>query len=186
MQLKFAVSAAVAMLIASAAPQSYAQKGKKKDSQELVPDSINRQFQWEDKVVGPKDKGIDHKKIAAMQEQARREDEAKKKEPQPKKAERAAGVDAPASASLPTMDIEKPAPVAAKKSVKRAAYAEPPKQRDALDNLLTQETGKSEGYSDRGSSNGLGAILASDDKPATHSARPAVKRGKKPVRRRHN
>lgn len=185
MVLKFAVSTAVVVLLSSAAASSWAQKGKKKDSAEVVPDSINRQFQWEEKVVGPKDKGVDHRKIAALQEQARREEEAKRKEPQqPKKVERAAGIDAPATASIPTQDIEKPAAAPAKKPVKRAAYEEP-RRRDALDNLLTQETGKSDGFSDR-SNNGLNSLFGSEDKPQSRhvATKMSSKKGKKPPRRR--
>jgi hypothetical protein len=171
MRLKFLVSALTAILFLSGSTAVWAQgaKGKRKESKEVVPDSINRQFQWEEKVVGPKDKGIDHQKIAAMQEQARREDAAKKKEPQqPKKAARAEGVDAPASATLPTMDIEKPAPVASKRPVKKAAYQEPPRQRDAIDNLLAEEMpAKSDAASGR---SGLGSVLASNDGPSRRTA----------------
>ena len=184
MRLKLVVSTALAVAVSVFATGSWAQKGKKKDAsqQEVVPDSINRQFQWEEKVVGPKDKGVDHKKIAALQEQGRREDEARKKEP-PKKAQRAEGVDAPASSTLPTMDIEKPAVGVTKKPKKVAAEA--PRQHDALDNILSQETGKSDGFSDRDKKGGLGAILASDDGSSTASARPAVRRSNKPQKRVH-
>src|SRR3954447_25830884 len=132
MRLKFVVSAAVTIFVLSGATLTWAQKGsakgKKADDGTAVPESINRQFQWEEKVVGPKDKGVDHKKIAAMQEQARREDAAKKKEP-PKKMGRAEGIDAPASTSIPTQDIEKPAAPVARKSARKNTE-EAPRQRD--------------------------------------------------------
>jgi hypothetical protein len=188
MRLKLVVSTALAVSVSVVfATATWAQKGKKKDAQqEVVPDSINRQFQWEEKVVGPKDKGVDHKKIAALQEQGRREDEARKKEP-PKKAQRAEGIDAPASSTLPTMDIEKPATGLAKRP-KKVAAAEPPRQHDALDNILSQETGKSDGFSDRDRKGGLGAILASDDAPSQTRTTHAVRHTKtaKRVHRRRN
>src|SRR5215471_13479918 len=141
MQFKLPVTAAAALLLMCGATASRAEKGsaRGKKSETTVPESVNRQFQWEEKVVGPKTKGVDHQKIAAMQEQARREDAARKKEP-PKKATRAEGIDAPASSTLPTMDIEKPAPAG---SIRRtsgpAKKAEEPRRHDALDNLLAEE-----------------------------------------------
>ncbi|HEX4406769.1 MAG TPA: hypothetical protein VH560_18145, partial [Polyangia bacterium] len=108
--------------------ESAADAGKDKET----PASFNKTFQWEDKVVGPKTNRIDHDKIAAMQEQGRREDAAKRREP-PKKAEHAA----PAVAKLPTMDIEKPMSMPARSPVRKAAYTQP-KQHDALDNLLAE------------------------------------------------
>src|SRR6185436_7741901 len=60
-----------------------------------VPAGFNKTFQWEEREVGPKNKGVDHDKIAAMQEQGRREDEARRKEQtagHAKKAERADGI----------------------------------------------------------------------------------------------
>jgi hypothetical protein len=158
MQLKFAVSAGLALLIAAAAPSVRADKKQPKD--EEVPSNINKQFQWEDKVVGPK-AGIDRDKIAATQERGRREEEARKKEPA-KKQERAQGIDAPASASLPTMDIEKPASAPTKKQPKKVAEA---KQKDALDNLLDDQ-GVKPNRPD-GSGDGLGGMFASDDKGAS-------------------
>ncbi len=168
MSFKFAVSAGVALLIAAAAPAVHADK-KKKD--EEVPSNINKQFQWEEKVVGPKG-GIDRDKIAATQEKGRREEEARKKEP-PKKQERAQGVDAPASSTLPTMDIEKPSAAPTKKTKK---VADAPKQKDALDNLLDDQ-GVKPNRPD-GAGDGLGGVFASDDKAAkkTASKKPAGKR----------
>ena len=167
MQLKFAVSAGLALLIAAAAPQVHADKKQTKRDEE-VPSNINKQFQWEDKVVGPK-AGIDRDKIAATQERGRREEEARKKEP-PKKQERAQGIDAPASASLPTMDIEKPAAAPTKKQPKKVAEV---KQKDALDNLLDDQ-GVKPNRPD-GAGDGLGGIFASNDKGANKKTA-----GKKP------
>src|SRR5215471_18977012 len=146
MRFKFPVSAAVAILVVCGATASWAEKGsargsgKSKKSDETVPESVNRQFLWEEKVVGPKD-GVDHKKIAALQEQGRREDAARKKQPA-KKAERAEGISAPASAIPPTMDIEKPAPAGSVRKPTTARKAEPVRHRDALDNLLAEEGSK--------------------------------------------
>jgi len=194
MRFKLPVSAAVALLVICGATASWAEKGsargsgKSKKSDGMVPESVNRQFQWEEKVVGPKD-GVDHKKIAAMQEQARREDAAKKKLP-PKKAERAQGISAPASSTLPTMDIEKPAPAGSvRKPGTVAKKAEPPRQRDALDNLLAEEGSKPAPASTGASSNrgGLGSILAVDDtrKQPVVSA-PAPSAAKKTAARKHH
>ena len=107
MRFQLAASAAVSLLILTSASTSSADKGRGKGQDAEVPTSFNKQFEWEEKVVGPK-AGLDKNRVAAIQEQGRREEEARKKEP-PKKAERAKGVDAPATEALPTMDIEKPA-----------------------------------------------------------------------------
>jgi hypothetical protein len=157
MQFKFAVSAGLALLLAGA---SVAQADKKKTKEEEVPANINKQFQWEDKVVGPK-AGIDRDKIAETQERGRREEEQRKKEPA-KKQERAQGVEAPASSTLPTMDIEKPSTAPAKKQKK---VAEAPKQKDALDNLLDDQ-GVKPNRPD-GAGDGLGGVFASDDKASS-------------------
>jgi hypothetical protein len=135
--------------------ESAADAGKDKET----PASFNKTFQWEDKVVGPKTNRIDHDKIAAMQEQGRREDAAKRREP-PKKAEHAA----PAVATLPTMDIEKP--MAARSPVHKAAYTQP-KQHDALDNLLAENgAGTNDDASGR---DGLGKVLGTSSK---HHGKP--------------
>jgi hypothetical protein len=164
MQLKFASSAALALLIATGATAAHAGKGngKGKSSGETnteVSSNVNKQFEWENKVVGPKE-GIDKDRLAAIQEQGRREDAERKKAP-PKKAERAKGVDAAGSASLPTMDIEKAATPAPKKQ-KKVAVAEP-KQKDSLDHLLDSEGIKPDNPSGgKTGDDGLGSIVASD------------------------
>ena len=160
MQLKFASSAALALLIITGATSARAEKKKKSaDSNGEVPASVNKQFEWENKVVGPKE-GIDRDHLAAVQEQGRREDAERKKEP-PKKVGRAAGVEAPASASLPTMDIEKPS-TGTKKSAKKLATAEP-RKKDSLDSLLDSEGIKPDNPSGGGTGDdGLNGVLASD------------------------
>lgn len=158
MHFKSAVAAAVALLMVSAAGISQA-KDKKSTSNPEVSGQIEKQLEWENKVVGPK-AGIDKDHLAAIQEQGRREEAQRKKEP-PKKVGRAAGVDAPASSSLPTMDIEKPATPTAKKT-KKVASAEPRKN-DSLDNLLASEGVKPDNPSGgRTGDDGLGSLLASD------------------------
>jgi hypothetical protein len=161
MQLKFASSAALALLIATGATAAHAGKNKKAsgETNTEVSSNVNKQFEWENKVVGPKE-GIDKNRLAAIQEQGRREDAERKKAP-PKKAERAKGVDAAGSASLPTMDIEKAATPTAKKQ-KKVAVAEP-KHKDSLDNLLDSEGVKPDNPSGgRTGDDGLGSIVASD------------------------
>ena len=176
-----AASAAVALLILTGATTSRAEKAKKKDSGDVSP-VMNKQFEWENKVVGPKE-GIDKDHLAAVQEQGRREDAQRKKEP-PKKQERARGVGAAGSASLPTMDIEKAATPTAKKT-KRVAVAEP-RRKDSLDNLLDSEGVKPDNPSGGGSGNdGLSGLLASDDKPASSSSSSGGKRSSKKHRRRN-
>jgi hypothetical protein len=180
MRFKLAASAAIALLTLTGASASRAEKAKKKSSSE-VPAGMNKQFEWENKVVGPKE-GIDKNHLAAVQEQGRREEAQRKKEP-PKKQERAKGVDAAGSASLPTMDIEKAATPIAKKP-KKVATAEP-RHKDSLDNLLASEGVKPDNPSGGGTGNdGLGGLLASDDKPASSSGSGGKKSSKK--HRRHN
>jgi hypothetical protein len=165
MQLKFASSAALALLIMTGATAAQAGKGngKGKSSGETnteVSTNVNKQFEWENKVVGPKE-GIDKDRLAAIQEQGRREDAERKKAP-PKKQERAKGVDAAGTASLPTMDIEKPAAAPTKKQPKKLASAEP-KQKDSLDHLLDSEGIKPDNPSGgKTGDDGLGSIVASD------------------------
>ena len=151
-----------------------ADSGKDKET----PASFNKTFQWEDKVVGPKDKGVDHQKIAAMQEQGRREEAEKRRQDaagagRSKKAARAEGVAAPATATLPTMDIEKPA--AARNPVRKASYTQP-KQHDALDNLLA-DNGVGSGDEPSGR-DGLGKVLGTSGR--SHKTKHA-----KHARRRH-
>jgi hypothetical protein len=168
MRFKFAVSAGLSLLLAGA---SVAHADKKKAAkEEEVPSNFNKQFEWENHVVGPK-AGLDKDKIAAIQEKGRKDEEARKKEP-PKKVGRAEGVDAPASASLPTMDIEKPSTAPAKKQKKVAEV----KQKDALDNLLDDQ-GVKPNRPD-GSGDGLGSVFASDDKGSS-SKKTAGKKASK-------
>jgi len=172
MQLKFASSAALALLIVTGATASRAEKRKRGgETSTEVSAGVNKQFEWENKVVGPKE-GIDKNHLAAVQEQGRREDAERKKAP-PKKQERAKGVDAAGTASLPTMDIEKAATPTAKKQ-KKVAVAEP-KRKDSLDNLLDSEGIKPDNPSSgrTGGDDGLGSIVASD------SGSSAKKSGKK-------
>lgn len=165
MQFKTAASAAIALLLITGGV-SRAEKSKKKDSAE-VSTGIDQQLEWENKVVGPK-AGIDKNHLAAVQEQGRREEAQRKKEP-PKKQGRAAGIDAPASSELPTMDIEKPSS-GNKKSAKKVASAEP-RHKDSLDSLLDSEGVKPDNPSGgrTGGDDGLGSLLASDGSSAKKS-----------------
>jgi hypothetical protein len=165
-----ALSVAFGSLLSTSAP-AWAKGGKtKSDKDGDVPDSINKQFKWEEGVVGKNEKMIDHNKIAAMQAAARKEDASHKNEPGVKRAERPAGVGVPASSTLPTMDIEKAAPVAAR-TPKAHAAAPAPRSRDSLDQLLDSEkdgSGRSHG------DGGLGKVLAvSDRSPSSTGASSA-------------
>ena len=161
-----AVSAGVSLLLlASGAGWA---GGKKQSSggttaetgKEKEPASFNKTFQWEEKVVGPKEKRIDHDRIAAMQEQGRREDAARRREP-PKKAARPEGVNGPASSVIPTQDIEKPA--APRSPTRRTAYV-PPKQPDAIDNVLADN-----GVGTSGDSDGLNSVFGTKSHKARHA-----------------
>src|SRR5260221_6596364 len=140
MRMIFAVSAGVVLLTAAGAGWAGPNGKGPKDvaSKDKEPASFNKTFQWEEKVVGPKDKGVDHDRIAAMQEQGRREEAAKRREPA-KKAQRTEGINGPASAVIPTQDIEKPAPAGggARSSVRKASYTEP-KPHHAIDDALAE------------------------------------------------
>ena len=136
-----------------------------------VPDAIARQFKWEENVVGPNDKKLDRNKIAAMQAAARKEDASHKNEPKVKKTERPAGVGVPSSSTLPTMDIEKPAPVAARPAKPHPAVEKAPKTRDSLDALLDSEKDSGGGRSH--GDGGLGKVLAVGDRTPAAASSPA-------------
>ena len=171
MRFFLAASVATTLLVGTGVTVSWAQKGKKgKDSSPEMSSNMKQQFEWEEKVVGPRE-GLDHKKMAAIQERGKREDEERKKEP-PKKVVRS--VAEPSTATLPTMDIEKAA--AAPTKTKKAKVAEAPKQRDALDNLL-EEQGVRPNKPPSGG-DGLNSLLASGDDRSSGSSGKS-KKGKK-------
>jgi hypothetical protein len=184
---------ATVLTVGLTATSAWAGKGGKGNgkgkSSEAMPDNISKQFQWEEKVVGPNDdKKIDHEKIARIQAQARKDEEAHKNEPTVKKTERAKGVAAPSTASLPTMDIEKPAAPAA--TAPRPAKAKPvaeARPRDSLDNLLDSEkdTGGSGSRSSKAKANPLDQLLAVDDKSSSSrgSSSSKAKTSKRSARR---
>ena len=98
----------------------------------------------------------DKDRVAATRERGEREEQERKNRP-PEKVKKV--VADPASATLPTMDIEKPAAPAERKQKK---VAQAPRQRDALDNLLDDQGVKPNNPS--GGSSGLDSVLASGDK----------------------
>jgi hypothetical protein len=178
MRLKFAPVALVAVAPSvvfgvfctfGAPSNAWAKEGKgNSDKDAQVPDGFNRQFKWEENVVGNNEKKLDHQKIAAMQAAARKEDAAHKDEPTVKKTERPRGVGVPASSTLPTMDIEKAAPAGTVKQYKpRPVAVEPPRRRDSLDQLLDSEKDTSGSRPRR--DGGLGKVLAVSD-PGAASA----------------
>jgi hypothetical protein len=174
MRLHFAASAALAALFLTGPSAAHAKSKKPTDSSASpeVGTNVNKQFEWENKVVGPKE-GIDKDHLAEIQERGRREEAARKKEP-PKKPTRAAGVAAPASSTLPTMDIEKPATPARK--ARKVASAEP-RQKDSLDNLLDSEGVKPDNPKNGSTGDdGLGSVFASDDKSGSGKKSAAKKR----------
>jgi hypothetical protein len=152
-QFTFA-SVATLLLAGSSSTVAFARGGKKEASNEM-PASMSQQFQWEDKVVGPKE-GLDKDKVAATRERGIQE-EKERKAKGPEKVKHS--VAEPSTAAIPTQDIEKPAaPVERKKKV---AAAQAPKQRDALDNLL-DEQGVKPNRPSGGSTGGLDSVFASD------------------------
>ena len=182
MRLKIALSTAAFLLIATGAgaTKGWADKGGKGKKDTEVSSTFSKQFDWESRVVGPKE-GLDRDKVAATQEKGRRDEEARKKEP-PKRQERAAGIGEAGNASLPTMDIEKPA-AAKKPAAKKVVAAEPPRRRDSLDNLLDEQGVKPNNPTHGGTSDaGLGNLFASDDKPSGSSS--GGRKAKKTSRRR--
>jgi hypothetical protein len=174
-QFTLATSVATLFLVGVDASPSFARGGKKEAGGEM-PASINQQFQWEDRVVGPKE-GLDKNKVAATRERGIREEQERKNKP-PEKTKKV--VSDPATATLPTMDIEKPAAPTEKKQKKVAAA---PRQRDALDNLLDEQGVKPNNPSG-GGSGGLDSVFASDDK--TGSGSKGGKKTAKKTRRGRN
>ena len=155
---KLTLATSIATLLLVGSSTSFARGGKKEagDANTAMPASMSQQFEWENKVVGPKE-GLDHKKVAATREQGVREEEERKQQAPVKQKKVVAD---PATATLPTMDIEKPAAPTEKKQKKVAVQA--PHQKDALDNLLDEQGVKPNRPS--GGSTGLDSVLASDDK----------------------
>ena len=176
MRPMLAVSAGVSLLLLAAGPgwaggkKATADSGKEK---EAAPASFNKTFQWEEKVVGPKDKAVDHDKIAAMQEQGRREDATRK----PRKSERPTGVNGPASSVIPTQDIEKPHAV----TLHKASYTPAaPKQHDEIDNVLAEN---GVGSSSDGGRDGLNKVFGGGSS-GTAKHRVAAKHAKRGRHRR--
>jgi len=165
---KFTLATSVALLLVGAgASPSFARGGKKESSPEMS-SQMNKQFDWENKVVGPKE-GLDHDKVAATRERGIREEQERKAKG-PEKVKKV--VADPSTATIPTQDIEKPAaPVEHKKKV---AAAPAPKQRDALDNLLDEQGVKPNRPT--GGSTGLDSVLASDDKGSAKGGKKTAKK----------
>jgi hypothetical protein len=160
-----AISAGVTLLLVTSGT-GWAGERKSGDAtknKEITSAAFNKQFQWEEGVVGPRTKGVDHDKIQAMQEEGRRERETKRQQQMSghaAKAERTEGVNGPASAKLPTMDIEKAAPASsihgANGSVRKASYSQP-RERDDIDAALAENRGSADDSSGQA---GLDRLLA--------------------------
>src|SRR5262249_24145545 len=131
---QFTLATSVAtLLLAGASTAAFARNGKKGAGSDEMSASMNKQFDWENKVVGPKE-GLDHDKVAATRERGIKEEQERKARG-PEKVKKV--VADPSTATIPTQDIEKPAaPVERKKKV---AAAKEPRQNDALDNLLDEQ-----------------------------------------------
>jgi hypothetical protein len=167
----FTLATSIATLLLAGASSPAFARGGKKESDTAVPASINQQFEWENKVVGPKE-GLDQKKVAATREQGIREEEERKKQVPVKQKKVVAD---PATATLPTMDIEKPAAPTEKKQ-KKVAAAQAPRQKDALDNLLDEQGVKPNRPT--GGSTGLDAVFASDGDSKGKKAAKKTRRGR--------
>jgi len=151
---QFTLATSVAALLLAGTSAAFA-RGGKKDSGEM-PASINQQFQWEDKVVGPRE-GLDKDKVAATRERGIKEEQERKARG-PEKVKHT--VAEPSTASIPTQDIEKPAAPVERK--KKMAATQAPRQKDALDNILDEQGVKP----NNPSGGGLDSVFASDDKGA--------------------
>jgi hypothetical protein len=180
-----ALSAGVTLLLVTSGMGWAGAKSNDATKNKETSAAFNKQFQWEEGVVGPRTKGVDHDKIAAMQEEGRREAEAKHREKMAGHGPKVAhteGVNGPASAKLPTMDIEKAAPASsihgANGSVKKASYT-PPRQRDELDAVLAENRGTS--ADDSSGLAGLDRVLARKN---TRAAKPSHSRASR-ARRHH-
>jgi hypothetical protein len=162
-------ASATLLLIASGAGWATGSRNRNRSAQSApdvskakeTPPAFNKTFEWEEKEVGP-GKGVDHAKIAAFQAKGREDAARNRDDNAPRKAVRPAGVNGPATATLPTMDIEKAAPP--RTPLKKAATT-PPRQRDDLDNLLA-ENGVGTGGP---SSSGLDSVIGRSHK---HHAKP--------------
>src|SRR5262245_29389049 len=154
---KFTLATSVALLLLGAGASPSFARGGKKDPNNEMSSQVNKQFDWENKVVGPKE-GLDHDKVAATRERGIREEQ----ERTAKGTEKVKKVVAdPSTATIPTQDIAKPAdPVERKKKV---AAAPAPRQRDAPDNLPSAQGVKPHNPAG-GGTNGLDSVLAWDDK----------------------
>jgi hypothetical protein len=165
---QFTLATSVATLLLAGSSASFARSAKK-DSNGEMPASMSQQFQWEDKVVGPKE-GLDKDKVAATRERGIQE-EKERKAKGPEKVKRT--VAEPSTAAIPTQDIEKPAAPVERK--KKMAATQAPKQRDALDNLL-DEQGVKPNRPSGGGTGGLDSVFASDsDSKSKKSAGSAKK-----------
>jgi hypothetical protein len=169
-----ALSAGVTLILVTTGVGWAGEKSNDSAKNKEVSASFNKQFQWEEGVVGPKTKGIDHDKIAAMREEGRRQDEAKRRQQMSghaSKTERSEGVNGPASAKLPTMDIEKATPASAIRtgSVKKASYT-PPRQRDEIDAALADNRGTNDDASSGRS--GLDSLLSGKPAHAAKASKP--------------
>ncbi len=169
---KSILATSIATLLLIGSSPSFARGGKKESDSAAMPASMSKQFEWENKVVGPKE-GLDQKKVAATREQGIREEEERKKQAPVKQKKVVAD---PATATLPTMDIEKPAAPTEKKQ-KKVAAAPAPRQKDALDNLL-DEQGVKPNRPSGGSTGGLDAVFASDGDAKGKKAAKKTRRGR--------
>ncbi len=170
MRLQLFVLPVLSLCVLGASP-AFARGGKKETSKEM-PASMSQQFEWENRVVGPKE-GLDQKKVAATREQGIREEEERKKQVPVKQKKVVAD---PATATLPTMDIEKPATPTEKKQ-KKVAATQAPRQKDALDNLLDEQGVKPNNPSGGGTA-GLDAVFASGGGGQSKKAAKKTRRGR--------
>src|SRR5262249_45258127 len=98
-KLTLATSVAALFLVGAGASPAFA-RGGKKEAGTAVRAAINQEFEWENKVVGPKE-GLDHDKVAATRDRGIKEDQERKARG-PEKVKRT--VAEPSTASIPTQD----------------------------------------------------------------------------------
>jgi hypothetical protein len=139
------------------------------------PASINQQFEWENKVVGPKE-GLDHDKVAATRERGIREEAGAQEARRPEKVKR----------SSPTRRRRRSRPRTSRSRRADREEAEEgrrsaPRQRDALDNLLDEQGVKPNNPSGGGSS-GLASVLAPTTRLPQQEVRPKKTRAAAAIR----
>ena len=161
MRLQQFVATLVSILVlgvgASAAFDSPAHaRGGKKEAGGEMPASMSQQFQWEDKVVGPKE-GLNKDKVAATRERGLREEQERKNKP-PEKTKKVVTTPRRRRCRRWTSRSRPRRP-------RRSRRRSPPRPRASATRSTTCSTSRgSSPNNPSGGSSGLDSVFASDDK----------------------